>query len=658
MTGHRHSRRAASVGGRVLLVSLSLLALAALPPGVAAQDANAPSPASGDLAVIAQGVAEMPADEIAWQVVRDTAASPEDAAMAAHTLGFVVATDDAILLTDETSDMKVRLAAGEAAFTADSARQQLASLGDGKTLYARLALVPADQAEATDSGLVFFTGDAFPAPPGERDLDLIRGQATDEVTALDPGPFPMLLLVIEGEIEVLPEDEALTMKKGRAAVFEGPVELRARQGSGPATFVAAIIGPDVGETGGPTTPSANPTGSVTARVFVCPPGLSPVAVQESTAPASLLADCGASSQPVTAPRLRAVPGGSPAAGDEVAPGVFLWADLSLGAYDFGGGNAPSGFGGRLITNGAGTPVADQEAGAVEIDASTPNVERRFYYFAPEGPDTGSISLTLYRCPSADDLSAGSCALMTDPPIDVAGIFQEGWTEANLSGFDNGRAAWSGLPLGRYSVGFGGVAGPGEAAAIPALSCTSTSGCEVLIGPAAPDATLDLFVYPIAANEAADPATIDTDGDQLSDVDETGLGTDPTNPDTDGDGYSDGEEVANDTDPLAFPPSGTGAADHDGDGLSNNDEAALGTDPGNPDTDGDGFSDGEEVANETDPLAFPPSGSGAADHDGDGLSNNDEAALGTSAGNPDTDGDGVTDGAEVAAGTDPLAATDS
>src|SRR3712207_7587236 len=34
---------------------------------------------------------------------------------------------------------------------------------------------------------------------------------------------------------------------------------------------------------------------------------------------------------------------------------------------------------RLITDGAGRPVRDQQNGAVTIDAGTPNIERRFYY---------------------------------------------------------------------------------------------------------------------------------------------------------------------------------------------------------------------------------------------------------------------------------------
>lgn len=111
--------------------------------------------------------------------------------------------------------------------------------------------------------------------------------------------------------------------------------------------------------------------------------------------------------------------------------------------------------------------------------------------------------------------------------------------------------------------------------------------------------------------------IDTDGDGLTDAQETVLGTNPNNPDTDGDGLSDGAEVNTyNTNPLIF------------------------------DTDGDGLSDGAEVnTHNTNPLV--------ADSDGDGLS--DGAEVNVYSTNPnlwDTDGDGVSDGVEVSLGTDP------
>ena len=100
----------------------------------------------------------------------------------------------------------------------------------------------------------------------------------------------------------------------------------------------------------------------------------------------------------------------------------------------------------------------------------------------------------------------------------------------------------------------------------------------------PDGSADQDDSPASVDTPDAPDTTipqdrpDSDGDGLSDVAETTLGTDPNNPDTDGDGLSDGEEVTH-----------------------------HGTDPRVADTDGDGFSDGAEVdanTNPLDPTDFP------------------------------------------------------
>ena len=141
------------------------------------------------------------------------------------------------------------------------------------------------------------------------------------------------------------------------------------------------------------------------------------------------------------------------------------------------------------------------------------------------------------------------------------------------------------------------------------------------------------------------SVVDTDGDGLSNGEETALGTDPANPDSDGDGMLDGFEVASGLDPL---DPADAALDADGDGLTNLEEQTAGTDPNNPDSDGDGLTDGDEVnVHGTDPAV--------ADTDGDGLSDGDEVNVhGTDPLLPDTDGGGRSDGDEVLFdGTDPL-----
>jgi serine/threonine protein kinase len=116
--------------------------------------------------------------------------------------------------------------------------------------------------------------------------------------------------------------------------------------------------------------------------------------------------------------------------------------------------------------------------------------------------------------------------------------------------------------------------------------------------------------------------MDTDGDGLTDVRESELGTDPSKADTDGDGLTDQEE------------------------------ASLGTLPTNPDSDGDGLSDGDERRYGSDPWVVDTDGDTVAD----GIEVNGREVAGqifyTSPINPDTDGDGLPDNVDPDPGNQP------
>ncbi len=118
-----------------------------------------------------------------------------------------------------------------------------------------------------------------------------------------------------------------------------------------------------------------------------------------------------------------------------------------------------------------------------------------------------------------------------------------------------------------------------------VTITLTPGAGYTVG--APSAA----TVAIADDDSAPPA--DTDGDGLTDADETNLfGTNPNNPDTDADGMSDGVEVAAGFNPLV--------ADQDGSGLPD----------GQDDWDGDG------TINQSDPTpGSPPAAASSSDGDG-------------------------------------------
>jgi hypothetical protein len=95
------------------------------------------------------------------------------------------------------------------------------------------------------------------------------------------------------------------------------------------------------------------------------------------------------------------------------------------------------------------------------------------------------------------------------------------------------------------------------------------------------------------------ASSDADGDGLPYIEELHLGTDPNNPDTDGDGLTDYEETKiYGTDPLN--------QDTDGDTLPDGVEVKqMGTSPKNRDTDGDGIPDNIDPAPLQRPTPLPP-----------------------------------------------------
>ncbi len=208
--------------------------------------------------------------------------------------------------------------------------------------------------------------------------------------------------------------------------------------------------------------------------------------------------------------------------------------------------------------------------------------------------------------------------------------------------------------------------PGSAPTCTANACVCVpSGAEVCDGK---DNNCDGTV---------DEGCVDSDGDGLTDVYETSIGTNPNDADSDDDGVLDGQEPSpgedSDGDGLinALDPDSDNDGLYDGTELgkdcsnpatdaskhhciADGDKGVTVTDPLNADTDGGGVKDGSEDANrngvvdagETDPTA----GHGAddlagLDSDGDGLSDIFETAIGTNPMDADSDDDGVLDGQE-------------
>jgi len=243
---------------QLLLVLALLLPLGSTLRRVIAQEdsPNTPSPARVGQAVIAQGVAEMPAPQIAWRVVADTADQPGSAEYEGRALGFAVAVDDAILVSNRNTGQQVLLAPGEASFVPAGSDEKRESMGSSSTRLIRIALVAAEQAGDAGGDQMILAGAPFDAPTGKRDVSLVaeRGLCTLHDsgrtitrTAGDSNGLPILVVVTDGQLEVVPRGaEPLTLNAGEAIQVPPPVTLKSLVNTDRCTsYVVAVIGPQV-----------------------------------------------------------------------------------------------------------------------------------------------------------------------------------------------------------------------------------------------------------------------------------------------------------------------------------------------------------------------------------------------------------------------------
>jgi YD repeat-containing protein len=330
---------------------------------------------------------------------------------------------------------------------------------------------------------------------------------------------------------------------------------------------------------------------------------------------------------------------------------------------------------------------------------------RLIVVVPQGATTGAISVTVAGT------TASSSSSFTVVPVPVITSIAPKGAAANTTL----SIAITGINLTGATFTFAPVYAP------PAIAIGAVS-----ISPIGTSATLSLTVSAnafgkfslVATNTqgsstafltpgnslsvvGASAASVDSDGDGLSDLQEIMIGTDPFNPDTDGDGFSDGVEVATGSDPLdplctplncrvsgevesvttslvnfivtssapneadtfLFSVLNTGGAiaprlEADGVTFSvcNGTTGCPGfthsitqvvPSPGRPPQFGKQPGSNGQTGPET------PAAGAALDSDGDGLTDEEELRLGTDPFNPDTDGDGFPDGLEVALGSNPL-----
>ena len=464
---------------------------------------DAPSPATGHAQVIAQGVSPLPASSLAWRIVQDTAEQPEQAAVQDRALGFVFADQQPILNSDQRLGSQSRLAPGEAAFVPAGSRQLRASLTGQPVPYYRLGLVPA--AEAADAGgdRLILAGDAWNAPAGDQfDIDLIRDVVSpNEASRLPATNGPALVLATNGTIEVEVDGAApIRLGPGEAANVTGDLSVYG-VGTGPASFVAAVLGPAV------PPPPAPLTGSITINELGCPTGVT--ATEAVAAGFSAEAVGGCVPAALAANPVLILAGNQALEPDQPNPaqGTYTWTSLLYSPFPIGDFTLPAGYDAYLLVDSRGVVGASTTSGVTPtvpdpnvlfVDAEAPDAQATLFLFADE-PDGGSISVAPFTCPEGmtpENLDSAFCEPATGS-FDVTLTSLSTGETRTLT--DAERAAgspfstWTGLPPGDYAIAVPATPPGYTTFTIPTLTLDPVTNTFITrLTAATPDAQYNLF----------------------------------------------------------------------------------------------------------------------------------------------------------------------
>jgi hypothetical protein len=426
----------------------------------------AKSPAQGHAQVIAQGVAALPSGNAVWQVTSPIAKA-NDTQTAQRPLGFVLARSTTILVTGADPDDQSLLDPGEARFVPDGSSDSRAATGGKNALYWNIALVSAANAPL---GKVVYQSVPFTPAAGRYDLNLVRDVLKSGVTtAIAQAQGPILVLATSGTVSVKTDDGATKTVQARSAqAFSSGVTITA-SGGHTATFVAAVIGAQIGgnatvipvATATPTTtPAATATtgpaattGSITITTFSCPSTTTSDTLDPST--------CTPADQALWF--LTRTADGTRVNVDSWQNGVMTWTNLRFGDYlvSFPG-------------NGGGVEWVLQGSNAINhradgtttltVSAAAPKVSANAYEWVTAGASsksgTGSIQLDFFDCQpgmTVDKFDPSACSPMP-PGIGSFTISSPALTKIgpivsinDAQSLGNGSFVWSDLPFGDYSV---------------------------------------------------------------------------------------------------------------------------------------------------------------------------------------------------------------
>jgi hypothetical protein len=190
--------------------------------------------------------------------------------------GFIVAGDRAVLVIDQKSKARTRLAPNESLFIPAGSIQTWASLDDQPAAAYTLELVASGTSSDVPGGkLVYADKKSFAIPEGDYVLGLVRDVlAKNEKGKLNKTSYNTLLMAMSGSLTIQSDAKnakAVTLTGGHAAVFSGDLTIKStKDGS---SYVAALIGPATGVssvTPAAKTPTPKPEKTKTPKATATP----------------------------------------------------------------------------------------------------------------------------------------------------------------------------------------------------------------------------------------------------------------------------------------------------------------------------------------------------------------------------------------------------
>lgn len=210
-----------------------------------------PSPASGHASVVANGVISLEEGNSRWHITRHIAEAGAEPTVFTSP-GFILAGNTPLLLTDQASGYRYRLAVGEALMAHRGSEIVIETFGAPDS-FIFIHLVPDDTDPLVNATERLLTSARFPVRSGDFDADLIRDVLSeDETTSIPAGALPTSVYVARGEVSVKSANDERNLAAGDAAIFTGSLDITAiADGS---IVYAGFVGASVPEVEAPATP--------------------------------------------------------------------------------------------------------------------------------------------------------------------------------------------------------------------------------------------------------------------------------------------------------------------------------------------------------------------------------------------------------------------